>query len=69
MPFGTIVKVALKDEVAVYPLCHENEVVEISDGIAKLQGVAKAEFVLLKDGKETKISVDFGVGGTCNIEI
>lgn len=67
--FGEPIKVRAEGGVAIYPTDSECEVIKISDGKARVQGVGKADFVILSKGKENRVTVDFADGGIADIII
>ncbi len=69
VPFGSIIKIAATDTVAVYPICDKNEVISINDTTARVQGEGKAEFVICKNGVQKNVLVDFSLNAVQTIEL
>jgi len=69
VPFGTLIKVAATDKCAVYPLNDECEAVSINDTEATVQGVGICDFVIMKDGKSEKVTVDFDKTPVAKIDL
>ncbi|MBE6724316.1 MAG: hypothetical protein E7576_03810 [Ruminococcaceae bacterium] len=59
VPWGQLVKVLTFGDAALYPVRDENEVIFFDGSTARVQGTGLAEFVLLSDGKEKVLKVDF----------
>ncbi len=59
VPFGSIVKVAATNTVAIFPLCDKNEVISLNDTTARVQGEGTAEFVICKNSVQKTVSLDF----------
>lgn len=59
VPWGQLVKVSACGSCAIYPEKDENEVVYFDGSSVRLQGVGIADFILCKDGRIKKITVDF----------
>lgn len=57
--WGQLVKVTAFGNSALYPKDDENEVISFDGSVARLQGSGVAEFILLKDGAQHKLTVDF----------
>lgn len=69
VPYGQLIKVAATDTHALYPVDDKNEVVAIGRDTARVQGVGKSELVLLKNGAERRITVDFTQNSVQTINI
>lgn len=59
VPWGQTVKVTAYENTAVYPEADENEVVALSAETVCLQGVGTAAFLLCKNGKTHRFTLDF----------
>lgn len=59
VPFGSLVKVSVSGEGALYPLESENEVIAFDGTSARLSGEGSATFVLCKNGEKRPVTVDF----------
>lgn len=59
VPYGQLVKTTVFGDKAVYPLCDSAEVISINGESATVQGVGKTDFVILANGNEKTVSVDF----------
>lgn len=59
VPWGKTVKVAAYGDAAIYPENDEFEVVSFDGKAARVQGVGKADFIVCKNGKSNRITVDF----------
>ncbi len=68
VPFGTLIKTAVYQNVALYPDCDTAEVITLTSSTARVQGVGVETFNLLKDGKCEKLSVDFTKTPVCEIK-
>lgn len=69
VPFGSIVKVRATENVAVFPLCDENEVMMLTDDSATVQGRGNAQFVICKNGETKTVTVDFTDNAVKTIKI
>ena len=69
VPFGSLVKAAACGDCAVYPEKDENEVISFDGTTARVQGVGKAVFIVLKNGSEHAVPVDFTESGVQEIRI
>ncbi len=68
VPFGTLIKTAVYQNVALYPDCDTAEVILLTSSTARVQGVGVQTFNLLKDGKCEKLTVDFTKIPVCEIK-
>ena len=59
VPFGSLVKVSVSGDAALYPLESENEVIAFDGTSARLSGEGSATFVLCKNGEKRPFTVDF----------
>ena len=67
VPWGQLVKVTAKDDIAVIPERDECEVLSLSSSSARVQGVGKANFIIFNKGKERTVEVDFTDSPIANI--
>ncbi len=60
VPFGSVVKVAISGDCAIYPTNDQDEVLSIRGNKARVQGVGCSEFVVLQGGVKRVLCVNFG---------
>lgn len=59
VPFGTMIKCVINKNQAVWSCGENGDVLQVSDFGMKLQGTGVCDFVIAKDGKMHKVTVDF----------
>ena len=59
VPYGQLVKIAVKDDIALYPEEDSGEVISINKSYATVQGIGKNNFIMMKNGKKEVFVMDF----------
>ncbi len=59
IPFGSMIKLVAKDDIAVWSKNEAVEILKIEDGSITLQGEGMTEIIIAKDGKLSERTVDF----------
>ncbi len=69
LPFGLMIKAVINENVAVWPLSENGEVLSVNNGKATVQGDGIVDFVVAKNGKQITVTVDFNKKSVVDIEL
>lgn len=58
-PFGTMIKCMVKGDTLAYPHSENGEVLDILDGLVRVQGEGQVDFTVCRDGEQRTVTVDF----------
>ena len=69
LTFGVMLKIAVKDGIAVWSVDESGELSDISDGKVRVEGTGRIEFVIAKNGCTCVRSIDFSECSEQTIEL
>lgn len=69
LPFGVMLKCVVERGVGAYCHSEQGEVLQVEENFIRVQGVGIQTFTVLKNGKQTAITVDFSDKSMINLEV